>query len=128
MFASASDETLISKALGGSQTEARVQQMVADELERYTTTHDVLLDARLAEFTENQLNTNRLLLARWQEATRAERRQELGLLMSGWQSQRFEDQQEFNNQLASLANGQIENNQYLNALLQNAAFPRRNGL
>lgn len=115
-------------SFGGAQTEARVQQLVAAELERNATTQNVLLDARLDEFSTDQLNANQLLLSRWQEATRTERRQELSLLMSSWQSQRFEDQQEFNDQLASLANGQIENNQYLNALLQNTALPRRNGL
>lgn len=115
-------------SFGGSQTEARVQQLLSAELERYTTTQEVLLDARLADFAADQLSANQLLLARWQDATRAERRQELGLLMSSWQSQRFEDQQEFNNQIVELANGQIENNQYLNALMQNASLNRRNGL
>ncbi|MES2625678.1 MAG: hypothetical protein V4628_10390 [Pseudomonadota bacterium] len=115
-------------SFGGSQTEARVQQMVAAELARYTGTQDVLLDARLDEFTADQLNANQLLLARWQETTRTERRQELSLLMSGWQSQRFEDQQEFNSQLTQLTNDQLENNQYLNVLLQNAARSQREGL
>ncbi len=113
-------------SFGGSQTEARVQELVAAELQRHATAQDALLDTRLADFATDQLNANQLLLARWQEASRVERRQELGLLMAGWQSQRFEDQQEFNSQLTSLTNDQIENNQYLNALLQNAALSRRN--
>jgi hypothetical protein len=114
-------------SFGGSQTETRVQALVAAELERHTAAQDLLLDARLADFASDQLNANQLLLARWQEATRVERRQELSFLMSSWQAQRFEDQQEVSSQLTSLANDQIENNQYLNALLQNAAFvPRRN--
>lgn len=113
-------------SFGGSQTEARVQELVAAELARHDTEQELLLDARLDEFAADQLNANQLLLARYQEATRAERRQELGLLMTSWQSQRFEDQQEVANQLTSLANDQIESNQYLNVLLQNAEFPRRN--
>jgi hypothetical protein len=112
-------------SFGGAQTEARVQELVAAELARHGTEQELLLDARLDDFAADQLNANQLLLARWQEVARAERRQELGLLMSSWQSQRFEDQQEFNNQLTSLANDQIENNQYLNVLLQSAA-QRRN--
>lgn len=109
-------------SFGGAQTEARVQQMLAAELERYTTAQDLLVEARLEDFAADQLTANQLLLARWQEATRTERRQELGLLMATWQSQRFEDQQEFNSQLTALTNDQIESNQYLNALLQNAAL------
>lgn len=113
-------------SFGGSQTEARVQELVTAELARHDTEQELLLDARLDDFAADQLNANQLLLARWQEVSRAERRQELGLLMTSWQSQRFEDQQEVNNQLTSLANDQIENNQYLNVLLQSAARPRRN--
>jgi hypothetical protein len=121
---STADGLLIS--FGGSQTDARVQALVAAELDRHVAAQDLLLEARFNEFASDQLSANQLLLARWQETSRAERRQELGFLMSSWQSQRFEDQQQFNNQLTSLTNDQIENNQYLNALLQNAAFPRRN--
>lgn len=113
-------------SFGGSQTEARVQELVAAELQRHAMGQELLLDERLDEFAADQLSANQLLLARWQEATRAERRQELGLLMTSWQSQRFEDQQEFNDQLTRLTNDQIESNQYLNALLQNAAQIRRN--
>jgi len=121
---STTDGLLIS--FGGSQTDARVQELVAAELARHDTAQELLLDARLDDFAADQVNANQLLLARWQEVARAERRQELGLLMSSWQSQRFEDQQEFNNQLTRLTNDQIENNQYLNVLLQNAAQSRRN--
>ena len=113
-------------SFGGTQTDARVRALVAAELERHTAAQDLLLEARLVEFMSDHLNANQLLLARWQDATRAERHQELALLLSNWQSQRFEDQQEVNNQLTSLANYQIENYQYVNALLQNAALPRRN--
>jgi hypothetical protein len=121
---STTDGLLIS--FGGSQTDARVQELVAAELARHDTELELLLDARLDDFAADQINANQLMLARYQEATRLERRQELGLLMTSWQSQRFEDQQEVNNQLTSLANDQIENNQYLNVLLQSAALPRRN--
>jgi predicted anti-sigma-YlaC factor YlaD len=119
---STTDGLLIS--FGGSQTDARVQELVAAELARHDTEQELLLDARLDDFAADQINANQLMLARYQEATRLERRQELGLLMTSWQSQRFEDQQEVNNQLTSLANDQIENNQYLNVLL--TALPRRN--
>jgi hypothetical protein len=115
-------------SFGGSQTEARVQQLVAAELERHSVAQRSLLDARLDDFAADQLTANELLLTRWEEGNRAERRQELTLLMAGWQSQRFEDQQEFNSQLTRLANDQIENNQYLNVLLQNVNDSRRSGL
>ena len=121
---STTDGLLIS--FGGAQTQARVQDLLAAELERHSSAQELLFEARLDDFAADQLTANQLLLARWQETTRLERRQELTLLMTAWQSQRFEDQQEFNNQLTTLTNGQIESNQYLNALLQNADFPRRN--
>ena len=113
-------------SFGGTQTEARVQELVAAELARHTAEQDVLLAVRLDDFTADQLTANQLLFARWQDTVRAERRQELGLLVAAWQSQRIEDRQEFNSQLTSLASDQIESNQYLNALLQNAALLRRN--
>jgi hypothetical protein len=115
-------------SFGGSQTDARVQELVAAELELHVAEQDLLLDARLEEFATDQLSASQLLLARWHDAARAERRQELGLLVSNWQTQRFDDRQEINAQLAELANGQIENNQYLNAMLQNSTLSRRNGL
>ncbi|HEY0961225.1 MAG TPA: hypothetical protein VGE69_02595 [Pseudomonadales bacterium] len=113
-------------SFGGAQTESRVQALVAAELERHAAAQELLLDARLADFTADQLVASQLLFSRWQETARTERRQELGLLMASWQSQRIEDRQDFNSQLTSLASDQIENNQYLNALLQNAALLRRN--
>jgi hypothetical protein len=115
-------------SFGGSQTEARVQQLVAAELARHTAAQETLLEERLDDFATDQLTANELLLARWDEANRTARRQELSLLMAGWQSQRFEDQQEVNSQLTRLTNDQIENNQYLNVLLQNVNSSRRNGL
>lgn len=113
-------------SFGGTQTDSRVQALVAAELERHAAAQEVLLDARLDDFTAEQLTANQLLFARWQETLRAERRQELGLLVASWQSQRFEDRQEIDTRLTSLASDQIENTQYLNALLRNAALPRRN--
>lgn len=111
-------------SFGGTQTESRVQELVAAELERHAAAQALLLDARLDDFTADQLTTNQLLFARWQETARAERRQELGLLVASWQSQRIEDRKELDGQITSLASDQIENNQYLNALLQNAVLRR----
>lgn len=113
-------------SFGGTQMESRVQALVAAELERHATAQDLLLEARLDEFSADQITASQLLFARWQETIRTERRQELGLLVASWQSQRFEDRQEIDSRLTSLASDQIENNQYLNALLRNAALPRRN--
>ena len=111
-------------SFGGTQTESHVQELVAAELERHAAAQALVLEARLDDFTADQLTANQLLFARWQESARAERRQELGLLVASWQSQRIEDRKELNSQLTSLASDQIENNQYLNALLQNAVLRR----
>jgi hypothetical protein len=115
-------------SFGGSQTEARLQQLVADELQAHTTIQEALLQARLDDFASQQLTANQLLLARWQEANRGERRDELTFLMSGWQARRYQDQQVIGEQLTRLANTQRENNQYLNALMQAVATPQRNPL
>lgn len=115
-------------SFGGGLGEARVQQLVAAELATSTAAQTALIDARLNEFTQQQAVANRLLYAEWEDNTRAERQQELGLLLTGWQNQRFQDQQAVASQLNELASDQIENNQYVNALMRTVAAPGRNGL
>lgn len=115
-------------SFGGGLGEARVQQLVATELAASTAAQTALLDTRLDEFAEQQLTASRLLYAQWQDSNRAERRQELGLLLTNWQNQRYQDQQAVASQLNELTADQIENNQYLNALMRTVAQPGRNGL
>jgi hypothetical protein len=115
-------------SFGGSLGEQRVQQLVANELAASAVTQAALLDARLLEFSEQQLVANRLLYAEWQQENRLERRQDLGLLLSGWQNQRQQDQQTYAARFSELSNDQIESNQTLSNLVQAVARPGRSGL
>jgi hypothetical protein len=115
-------------SFGGRQTDAIVQQQVAEALARYAAEQQTLLDTRFTEFTRQQATSTELLFSRWQDANRVERRQELNYLLTGWQNQRVQDQRAVSAQLSELANDQIENNQYLNVLMQTVAQPGRRGL
>ncbi|MES2605679.1 MAG: hypothetical protein V4603_12135 [Pseudomonadota bacterium] len=115
-------------SFGGGLGEARVQQLVTAAVASSTAAQTTFIDTRLSEFTEQQTLANRLLYAEWENSTRNERQQELGLLLTGWQSQRFQDQQAVASRLNELTNDQLENNQYLNALMRTVAAPGRNGL
>ena len=99
-------------SFGGSQSEARLQELLAQELQNY----------------QNQQNlqslNNRLLLGEWLDRNREERQDDLNFLMSGWESQRSLDRQRVNQQLNILAENQIDSNAYLNTLLRTVGLPQ----
>lgn len=115
-------------SFGGKQTETIVQQQVAAALASYSAEQQTQLDARFAEFTQGQATSTELLFSRWQDTNRAERRQELNYLLTGWQNQRYQDQRVVSAQLTELASDQIANRQDLNAIMQTVASPGRRGL
>jgi hypothetical protein len=115
-------------SFGGEQTDVIVQQQVAAAIARHAADQQVLLDARFTALTQQQTTSTELLFSRWQDANRAERRQELNYLLAGWQNQRYQDQRAVSAQISELANDQIQNNQYLNTLMQTVAQPGRRGL
>jgi preprotein translocase subunit SecD len=57
-------------------------------------------------------------LANWIEKNRDERQQDIKFVMTGWQSQRYEDLKNVDQRFAYLADNQIENNQAINQLIQ----------
>src|SRR5690606_32591581 len=63
------DGLLIS--FGGKQTEARIQERIAQELADYTTTQEQLLAARLDDFAARQVDENALQFAQFQENIRS---------------------------------------------------------
>ncbi len=113
---------------GGELQETRVQQLIATALAANTASQAAVLDARLADFATRQLDASRLQFADWADSNRLERRQELNLLLSGWQNQRLQDQQVYAARFNELTNEQIESNQYLNTLMQTVVRPGRSGL
>jgi hypothetical protein len=118
---SVDDGLLIS--FGGSQSEARVQALLEQQLQDYQAQQAVALETRLDEYTEFQNINNQLVLTEWLDRNREERQNDLNFLMSGWESQRFQDRQRINQQLDILASNQIDSNQYLNELAQTVSFP-----
>ncbi len=112
----------------GGNSEAQVQQIVANSLAISAANQAALLDARLDQFAADQQLASQRLYTSLQENNRLERRQELGLLLTSWQNQRYQDQQAITNRFSQLTNDQFENNRYLNTLMKTAALPGRNGL
>lgn len=115
-------------SFGGTQSEARLQQLLAQEIEAYEARQDLALEARFDQYTELQDINNQLLLAEWTERNREERQDDLNFLMSGWQNQRQQDRQLINQQLSSLAENQIDSNEYLNELMLTVGLPQGGNL
>lgn len=118
---SVDDGLLIS--FGGSQSDSRIQELLTQQIQEYQTQQDLALEARLNDYTEFQDLNNQLVLTEWLDRNRYERQDDLNFLMSGWETQRFQDRQRVNQQLDILASNQIDSNEYLNDLMLNVSSP-----
>ena len=108
----------------GGQSSAQVNAMVEKKLEDYKNQQSLLLDARFVAESDKQTTTNKLMVADILEKTRDERRDDLNFLITGIQTQRIEDKTKVDQRLSYLAENQIENNQYINQLIQSANLPK----
>lgn len=104
----------------GSQ--GNIDAIVEQKLAEYKKQQDTLLDARFLAESDKQSTANKLLMADMLDKTREERRDDLNFIVTGIQTQRFEDQTKLDKELLSLAQNQIENNQYISQLIQSANF------
>ena len=102
----------------GSQNAAQVEALVEKRMAAYKKQQSTLLEARLLAAEEKQATNSKLIVADLLEKTRDERRDDLNFLITGIQTQRFEDQNKVEKRLSYLAENQIENNQYINQLIQ----------
>jgi hypothetical protein len=118
---SVDDGLLIS--FGGSQSDARIQELLTQQLEDYQSEQNLAFESRLNDYTELQDLSNQLALNEWLDRNREERQDDLNFLMSGWETQRFQDRQRVNQQLGILASNQINSNEYLNELGQAVGYP-----
>jgi hypothetical protein len=118
---SVDDGLLIS--FGGSQSDAHIQELLAQQLEEFQSQQNLALETRLDDYTEFQDLNNQLVLSEWLDRNREERQNDLNFLMSSWEAQRFQDRQRVNQQLDILASNQIDSNEYLNELGQTVGFP-----
>ena len=118
---SVDDGLLIS--FGGSQSESRLQELLAQQFEEYQSQQNLALENRLDDYTEFQDLNNQLMLSEWIDRNREERQDDLNFLMSGCETQRFQDSQRVNQQLDLLAENQIDSNEYLNELMLNVSLP-----
>ena len=105
------------------QSDARIQALLTQQLEDYQTQQNLALETRLEDYTEFQDLNNQLALNEWLDRNREERQDDLNFLMSGWETQRFQDRQRVNQQLDILASNQINSNEYLNELGQTVGYP-----
>jgi len=108
-----------SVAFGGNNA-AKVDQLVEQRLLQYQQRQTALLDARLLAQNEKLGTAHKLAMVDLLDKTRAERREDMSFLVTGIQTQRFEDLENVDNKLTMLADNQIENNQYLNQIIQSA--------
>jgi len=111
-------------SFGGSQTEAKITKLVDSQLARYKKTLDASFEKQLNVALDNQNNLFKIRHANWIEKNRSERQQDIKFVMTGWQSQRYEDQKQVDQQLSYIADNQIENNQAINQLFQSVANGR----
>jgi predicted DNA-binding ribbon-helix-helix protein len=107
----------------GSQTDEQVETLIEQRLTEFKQQQSLLLEARFVAQTDKLTTANKLLMADLMEKTRDERREDLNFIITGIQTQRYEDQQKVEQRLSYLAENQIENNQYLNQLIQSATVP-----
>ena len=115
-----SSESGFSVAFGGNQSNVQVEALVSKRIEEYQKQQAVLLDARFVAEGEKQSTANKLAMADLLEKTRDERRDDLSFLVTGIQNQRDLDKRRFDRRLTALADNQLENNQYINQLIQSA--------
>jgi len=108
----------------GNGDGTRVDRLVEQKLLNYQQRQVALLDARLIAESEKLATAHKLAMANLLDKTRTERREDMSFLITGIQTQRFEDLQNVDNKLTMLADNQIENNQYLNQIIQSANFSK----
>jgi len=107
-------------SFGGNQTESKIERMVEEQLTTYKGEQAKLFQVKLENALEQQDTRTKLRLASWIEKNRDERQQDIKFIMTGWQSQRYEDQKNADQRFAYIADNQIENNQAINQLMQTA--------
>ncbi len=117
-----STEQGLTISFGGSQTESKIEKLVDEQLASYQQAQQKLFDVKLKTALEQQDNRTKLRLANWLEKNRDERQQDIKFVMTGWQSQRYEDLKTVDQRFAYLADNQIENNQVINQLIQNVGI------
>ncbi len=113
-------------SFGGNQTEAKIAQMVETQLAEYKNQQEKIFQVKLNNALERQDDRTKLRLANWLEKNRDERQQDIKFVMTGWQSQRYEDQKNVDRQLSYIADNQIENNQVINQLIQSVTTNQKN--
>ncbi|MGB0495962.1 MAG: anti-sigma factor family protein [Kangiellaceae bacterium] len=113
-------------SFGGSQTEEKISKLVDEQLTNYKSTLDKSFDLKLNVALEKQNNLTKIRLADWLEKNRSERQQDINFVMTGWQSQRYEDQKQVDQQLSYIADNQIENNQAINQLFNSVNGQEKN--
>lgn len=111
-------------SFGGNQTESKISQMVKSQLASYKTEQDKLFKVKLNNALEKQDTRTKLRLTNWLEKNRDERQQDIKFVMTGWQSQRYEDQTNADRRFSYIANNQIENNQVINQLIRRKSESR----
>jgi len=109
-------------SFGGRLSEQRMEQSLAEAIDTYRQEQDVQLTTFLAEYADQQEISNQLLLSEWSDQNRRERRDDLNFIMSAWEDQRYEDQRQYNRRFDTLANNQIESDQFVNTLARNVNF------
>lgn len=115
-------------SFGGGQEEERIRSEITAQLEDFKAAYEYNLNTKLAEFSNNQNIANRLLMSDWTEQNRQAWRQDLELLTTSWENQRFSDKQQTSEQFSYLTRNQIESDQVVNQLLRHVDLKERGSL
>lgn len=102
----------------GGVNQAQIDAQIEQRLMEFREQQNLLLDARLVSENDKQINANQTLMLTILDKVRDERRDDLHFIVSGLQTQRFEDQSKAQTRYALLTENQIENNRYINQLLK----------
>jgi len=121
-----SGDTGFTVSFGGNQTEVKMAQMVESQLKNYKKQQNKIFLVKLNDALERQDTRTKLRLANWLEKNRDERQQDIKFVMTGWQSQRYEDRKLVDQQFAYIADNQIENNQIINQLARSVSNTQSN--
>jgi len=110
---------------GQKASDQIIKQQVQQQLAEYQEQQSLLFDKKMQIAIKEQDSIARLRLAEWLEKNRIERQQDIRFVMTGWQSQRYHDQEVVDQQLSYIAENQIANNQAINQLLQTTSIPKK---
>ncbi|MCO7226779.1 anti-sigma factor [Pleionea sp. CnH1-48] len=105
-------------SFGGQASQVQLAQHIDQKINELAIKQLGYIDNRFEEQQLAQATVTKGMLQELLEHSRQERRQDMQTLMASWLKQRESDNAEMNKRVDYILDNQIENNQYLNRVLQ----------